>query len=140
LVFPVDIWLGTLTLADRNTTLPHPDADTSPNATIEATDFDLTRTHSRNSFLHRRHLTKNSFGKIDTTNSGLYDNTQYADSTQEVRNTTSLDLKPPERGSAVNGASLESGAANGGAENRAEKGYTNGERKKGVLSKLNLRT
>lgn len=40
---------------DRNTTLPHPDADTSLNATIEAPEnMDLTRTHSRRSFLHGR--------------------------------------------------------------------------------------
>jgi hypothetical protein len=35
---------------DRNTTLPHPDADTSENATIEAPDISLSRTNSRHSF------------------------------------------------------------------------------------------
>ena len=50
---------------DRNTTLPHPDADTSKNATIEAQDVPLERTHSRRSFLHKhgRHHSGKS-GKI----------------------------------------------------------------------------
>jgi hypothetical protein len=71
--------------------------------------------------------------------SGLYDNIQYADGTQEVRSTRSLDVKPPERKSILNGASQENGAVKGGAESREGKGYTNGEVKKGVLGKLNLR-
>jgi hypothetical protein len=72
--------------------------------------------------------------------SGLYDNIQYADGTQEVRNTRSSDVKPPERESIPNGTSPANGAVKGGAESREGKGYTNGERKKGVLEKLNLRT
>ncbi|RAL58991.1 hypothetical protein DID88_009020 [Monilinia fructigena] len=32
---------------DRNTTLPHPEADTSPYATLESSEFDPYRSHSR---------------------------------------------------------------------------------------------
>ncbi|KAE8442339.1 hypothetical protein EG329_003472 [Mollisiaceae sp. DMI_Dod_QoI] len=63
---------------DRNTTLPHPDADTSPNATIEAPDFDLTRTHSRSSFLHRKHNAHHLWGRHESLEK-LYDNITYAD-------------------------------------------------------------
>jgi len=52
---------------DRNTTLPHPDADTSGNAAIGADDVPLTRTHSRirsMSSLHRHN-------RSVSTNSGI---------------------------------------------------------------------
>ena len=50
-------------VSDRNTTLSHPDADTSKNATIEAPDIALERTHSRRSFRHHRHHSSKS-GKL----------------------------------------------------------------------------
>lgn len=40
----------------------HPDADTSPNATIEAQDIDIARTRHRYSFLRERHRIRS--GKI----------------------------------------------------------------------------
>ena len=70
--------------------------------------------------------------------SGLYGKGNYADSTQELRNTRSLDVKPPEWESAHNGASQENGAVNRSGDKRAKKGYTNGVKKNGVLRKLNL--
>jgi len=67
---------------DRNTTLPHPDADTSENATIEAPDIALSHTHSRRSFLSRHHsgYTKPSHGHKDSgisvgLNSPVYETT-----------------------------------------------------------------
>lgn len=129
---------------DRNTTLPHPDADTSPNASIEAPDVDLTRTHSRNSFLHRRHHSKNSFGKVDVKDSSLYDNVQYVDGTRETTNRRALDAMSPKKGNSVDPSSQENGDMLGdgdllGAEQtRDEQGYINGDRKKGVLRKLQL--
>jgi hypothetical protein len=127
-----------LTFTDRNTTLPHPDADTSPNASIEAPDVDLARTHSRNSFLHRRHHSKNSFGKLDMKDSGLYDNIQYADGTRETANTRALDANSSTRGNSVDPPSQANGDILGDVQNRDEQGYTDGERKKGVLRKLQL--
>lgn len=109
---------------DRNTTLPHPDADTSPNATIEAPD-DLTRIHSRNSFLHRRHHSKNSFGRIDPMK-GLYDNIKYADRIREVENMKTLDVKLLNTETPVNGASQQNGLINGGTDERCANGYVNG--------------
>jgi len=51
--------------ADRNTTLHHPDADTSNNAAIEAKDVPLERTHSRRSFLHKHGRNSSSLsGKL----------------------------------------------------------------------------
>ena len=70
--------------------------------------------------------------------SGLYDKGHYADSTQELRNTRSLDVKPPEWDSALHGVSQENGAVSRSGDKRGEKGYTNGARKNGVLRKLNL--
>jgi hypothetical protein len=127
-----------LTSADRNTTLPHPDADTSPNATIEAPDVDLARTQSRSSFLHRRHQSKVSFSKGYIKDSGLYDNIQYADGTQEARNTRALEAKSPKRGNSVDPLAQENGGVDGVLETRDGQGYIEGERKKGVLRKLNL--
>lgn len=127
-----------MTSADRNTTLPHPDADTSPNASIEAPDVNLTRTHSRNSFLHRRHHSKNAFGKVDMKNSGLDDNIQYADGTREITNTKALDAMSPKRGDSVDPSSQGNGDVLGKVKNRDEEGYIDGKREKGVLSKSHL--
>ncbi|KAN0108904.1 hypothetical protein V8E51_008646 [Hyaloscypha variabilis] len=112
---------------DRNTTLPHPDADTSPNATIEAPDLDLTRTQSRNSFLHRRHQSKNSFGKIGALKAGgLYNNMPYAGSTREVENVRSLEVKSPTIESPIEGVAEQNAAANGAAEEKLVNGHSNG--------------
>ncbi len=70
--------------------------------------------------------------------SGLYDKGYHADSTQELRNTRSLDFKPPECESARNGVSEENGAVSRSGDKSSEKGHINGVRKNGVLRKLNL--
>jgi hypothetical protein len=70
---------------DRNTTLPHPDADTSLNATIEADDLVLVKTRSRSGFHRHRNSKVNSSGKISPEDSGLYNNIQYADGSREKK-------------------------------------------------------
>jgi hypothetical protein len=70
--------------------------------------------------------------------SGLYNNIQYADGTRESTNTRVLDARPPSRGNSIDPSSQENGGVNGVAERRDEQGYLDGERKKGVLRKLNL--
>ncbi|KAI6710567.1 hypothetical protein JHW43_006897 [Diplocarpon mali] len=68
---------------DRNTTLPHPDADTSLNATIEAHEGESNKAYSRRSFLAIKYRSRNSsFTDIDPMKSGLYDNIDYADGTK----------------------------------------------------------
>ncbi|RDL37686.1 uncharacterized protein BP5553_05119 [Venustampulla echinocandica] len=70
---------------DRNTTLPHPDADTSPNATIEAKDIPPVRVHSRHRLFLGRHQskTRSHGGTLNVQPMGLYDNIQYADGSVE---------------------------------------------------------
>lgn len=70
---------------ERNTTLPHPDADTSPNATIEAPD--LERTHSYRSFFHHKNHSHGAtkHGKCEPDDlSGHYDNIEYADGSHKI--------------------------------------------------------
>ena len=89
---------------DRNTTLPHPEADTSPNATIEGLDFNLTRTHSKSSFRHakshgshslRHPLNRSKYSagatSIGSDLSSLYDNIQYADGSVEMRGSKEIE-------------------------------------------------
>jgi len=71
--------------AHRNTTLPHPEVDTSANAAIEAPDANITRTHSRRYFLGQHHSSKNTEGEIKAKGTGLYDHIQYTDASKESR-------------------------------------------------------
>lgn len=140
---------------DRNTTLTHPDADTSKNATIEAGDLELTRSNSRRRFLHSRHYSQKGItkGRLDPAE---YESTQYVDGMKEVNgHQTNGVLKPSEKTNgvvpAINGhatAPVTNGAAKEGESSeeemmrtekeRDEQGYSEGERKKGVLRKLHL--
>lgn len=112
---------------DRNTTLPHPDADTSPNASIEAPDVDLARTHTRRSFLgrHSSHQKASSFNPKDLEKSGLYDSIEYADGSREERHQGEESGKGSSDGSSLDG-SYEKGGRR----------FSDGERKKGILAKL----
>ncbi|KAF4628680.1 hypothetical protein G7Y89_g9470 [Cudoniella acicularis] len=67
-----------------NTTLPHPDADTSKNATIVAEDIAPVRTHMRRSFLGRHHP-KVTSGSLTAEECGMYDNIQYANSSTGLK-------------------------------------------------------
>lgn len=49
----------------------HPDADTSPNASIEAHDIDIARTHHRHSFLRERHTIRSGKIAVDTSHMTL---------------------------------------------------------------------
>ncbi|KAG4420606.1 hypothetical protein IFR04_006313 [Cadophora malorum] len=112
---------------DRNTTLPHPEADTSPNASIEAPDVDLARTHTRRSFLgrHSSHQKASSFNSKDLEKSGLYDSIEYADGSREERHQCEESGKGSSDGSSLDG-SYEKGGRR----------FSDGERKKGFLAKL----
>jgi len=125
---------------DRNTTLPHPDADTSPNATIEAPDDDLTRTSSHRSFLHGRHHSQNkaSISKGDLKESGLYDNIQYVDRSREDMSVKATGGGALKKDNAADPLTRENEELDEVSETRDEQGYREGERKKGVLRKLNL--
>lgn len=59
--------------SDRNTTLPHPDADLSPNATLTQEDIDPSRalSRTRRSFLRKNRRTLNS-GRITPQSEALY--------------------------------------------------------------------
>jgi hypothetical protein len=121
-----DWWLET----DRNTTLHHPDADTSPNATMEAPDLNLVRTRSRRSFLHGRHSHSRKNSKFDSgvsleKTAGLYDNIQYADGSTEDRSAKEIEKEVNEKDDFVDASTSPSLT-------------DEGEKKKGVLRKLNL--
>jgi hypothetical protein len=111
---------------DRNTTLRHPDADTSPNASIEAPDFNVVRTHPRRSFLHGRHSQSRQISKFDSgvsleKTAGLYDNIQYADGSKEDRSSKEIEKEVKERDDLVDAPAS-----------------TILMEKKGILKKLNL--
>ena len=115
---------------DRNTTLPHPDADTSPNATMEAPDLNLVRTHSRRSFLHGRHSHSRNNSKFDSgvsleKTAGLYDNIQYADGSTEDRSAKEIEKEVNRKDDLVDAPASTSLT-------------DEGEKKKGILRKLNL--
>lgn len=137
---------------ERNTTLPHPEADTSKNATIEAADIPLARTHSRGrGFLHRHHSHVTNKGKIDPSETGVYDGVHYVNGSKEMLNGAKIVVKESE---AMNGVT-SNGVANGVVEDgrkgesseeealrlekeKDEQDYPEGERKKGVLRKLHM--
>ncbi|KFY45060.1 hypothetical protein V494_01189 [Pseudogymnoascus sp. VKM F-4513 (FW-928)] len=77
---------------DRNTTLPHPDADTSEGATIEAQEvIVLNHTRPLRSILPFQHrFNGNSKGGII---GGLYDNIQDANGSDHGRNSKELQQK-----------------------------------------------
>jgi len=136
---------------DRNTTLTHPDADTSPNATIEAADVDLSRVRSRRKFL-RHYSHKSSFHKttssLITDPNNMYDIKEYTNSLKELggRKTVekeaeqreSLAVSPLTQASPRDGTpSLSDGSTRSSEdeimsvkEARDEQGYRDGERKK----------
>ncbi|KAH7412396.1 hypothetical protein BKA64DRAFT_327914 [Cadophora sp. MPI-SDFR-AT-0126] len=112
---------------DRNTTLPHPEADTSPNASIEAPDVDLSRTHTRRSFLgrHSSHQKASNFHPKDLEKSGLYDNIEYTDGSREEKHQGEESGKGSSDGSSLDGSSEKGGRR-----------YSGGERKRGLFAKL----
>jgi hypothetical protein len=130
--------------------LPHPEADTSKNATIEAGDLELTHSNSKRRFLHSRHHSHKSITKgiLDPAESGLYDNVQYADGSKEKDSCGKMAKKEVETNGhvvtpATNGVAKEAERRSSGEvlrmeKERDEQGYSEGERRKGVLRKLHL--
>jgi len=116
---------------DRNTTLPHPDADTSPHAAIESADIDLHRTHSRLSFM--RHYSKHKGSHLSVP---LYDNIEYADASHENSDVRTIENDVEKRDDLVDPPKTVEEYVE--MEDRDDQGYRPGERKKGVLRKLNL--
>ncbi|KAG9232812.1 hypothetical protein BJ875DRAFT_352378, partial [Amylocarpus encephaloides] len=91
---------------DKNTTLTHPDADTSKNATIEAAD--IVRTHSRHrSFLGRHHSKNSVHGKLTPEETGVYNHVVQAARNAEGK--ASVEIEGKKRDSGVHtGRSQES--------------------------------
>jgi len=130
---------------DRNTTLPHPEADTSPNATIEGPDIALERGNSRRSF--GRHAKMKNSGKIPLAERDMpYDNIQYSDGSSVKNLTDNEPLSPTSTTGGMTTSSesedMQRGSGDSGVfinkDERDEQGYREGERKKGVLRKLGL--
>ena len=143
--------------ADRNTTLPHPDADLSPNATISQDDLELTNSlkRTRRSFLakHKRTI---SHGYISPqmeaaygTNAGLllhHNRTNSSGALAEEAEVEEGGEKPSTRGTAFGSAAAPSVSTDGrpskdGTESLSSAGDAASERRKhrSVLRRLGLR-
>lgn len=144
--------IGGIGTIDRNTTLPHPEADTSENATLEAPDIALSKTRSRHSFLGRHHSYKRSTGKDSAISIGQngagHEKFGHADGPKERlsdprvvagRGTpeTEKAFNKPERSSEGDRSSSEDEVLRV-KEERDAQGYADGQRKKGLLRKLQL--
>ncbi|TVY83116.1 hypothetical protein LSUE1_G001571 [Lachnellula suecica] len=121
---------------DRNTTLPHPEAKTDKNATIESHDVIPHRAHMRHiSFLNRHHShQKSKGGELVLEPDKMYANIQYADGSHA----NGVEAPTEKNGEDATEGSVEDGTLENGAGARDPQGYREGERKKGVLRKLNL--
>lgn len=149
------------TLLDRNTTLPHPDADTGPNPVIESAELVHARSHSiRNSISHKRfHHSRKGSGAAKDPMEELDGDIQYEDGGSVVLGASNFEAA---RGTPTEESEDEKqepqvetrtvsvmGGEDAGAhekedgeltieELRDEQGYREGERKKGVLRKIGL--
>lgn len=122
-----------------NTTLPHPDADTSKNATIEAEDIAPVRTHIRRSFLGRHHFKNSNHGKLTAEEMAMYDNVEYADGLKE-EHALKVERASPEAGRQVEQkpSTSQDTLVNVGKEEEESDNSSIGEKKRGVLRKLHL--
>ncbi|KAA8569755.1 hypothetical protein MFRU_004g04490 [Monilinia fructicola] len=116
---------------DRNTTLPHPEADTSPYATLESSEFDLYRSHSRLSIrrLHSKH--KGSHLSVP-----LYENVGQTDGSHGGSEMKLIEKDVEQQGDLADPPKTVEEFVD--MEDRDEQGYRAGERKKSVLRKLTL--
>ncbi|RDW61029.1 hypothetical protein BP6252_12412 [Coleophoma cylindrospora] len=127
---------------ERNTTLPHPDADTSVGAVIEGPEIALSRTHSRKiSFLSHRSKHSNASGKLDPSeyakveNNGLYDNIQYADGSKEEGNIDSFGELAERKAVVIDVPETEGDGEAHPIEERGGQDSKEGGAKKGFLKK-----
>ncbi|KAK0126906.1 hypothetical protein ONS96_006470 [Cadophora gregata f. sp. sojae] len=121
---------------DRNTTLPHPEADTSPNASMSAPDDDLSRTYSRRSFLGRYSSSRqksSSFDAKDLEKSGLYDNIEYADGSREEKYQGGEESG---KGSSEGGSSMDMDGSWEKGSGSGRRRSSDGERKGGFFGRL----
>ncbi|KAJ5041331.1 uncharacterized protein L3040_005876 [Drepanopeziza brunnea f. sp. 'multigermtubi'] len=120
---------------DRNTTLPHPDADTSPNATIESTDVIHKHTHIPRSFLHHGgHRSQSSaFTRKNTSGSGLNNAMEYAEGNPEGKGTKNME-RCAEKGAEL--ATLTSSDASSSLDGSSEK--HDSSRKRRIFKKMGV--
>ncbi|KAF7898056.1 hypothetical protein BTUL_0026g00780 [Botrytis tulipae] len=116
---------------DRNTTLPHPEADTSPFATLESTEVDIYRSHSRLSIrrLHSRH--KGSHLSVP-----LYESNEYTNGNHVHGDMKTIEKDVEKQNDLVDPPKTVEEFVE--MEDRDDQGYRPGDRRKGVLRKLNL--
>jgi len=119
---------------DRNTTLPHPDADTSKNATLEAEDVPPRRSRSRHLSFFGRHHSHHSRHKSNAEEDCVAPEHTATNGTEGEHHTT---VAGKDVEDVINGSAVEKPLQNG-AVNRDDQGYRDGERKKGLLHKANL--
>jgi hypothetical protein len=93
--------------------------------------------HSRHSLLGRNHSSRghhfghtknNGSGVISAEEGGLHDNIQYADGSKEEHSVKDIQKDVEQRDNIVEPPEMD----------RDEQGYKEGERRKGILRKLNL--
>ncbi len=152
-----------VTSEERNTTLPHPDADTGPNPVIEAPDFNLSRIHSRRSIGGKQHhIFRHPLGGsrrssrlgpgalIGDDLAGFYSNIEYEDGTRETKSKSEIEREVESKESLVsqdlkrerkpNDSGIDINInGNGFGEKKIEDAGFNIADKKGVLKKFGLK-
>ncbi|EHL00356.1 hypothetical protein GLAREA_04484 [Glarea lozoyensis ATCC 20868] len=125
-----------------NTTLRHPDADTSENATIEGASLKRMNSKTKHrSFLGRGNSRNKAIhGRLSPEESGLYDNIQYEDGTTEQKSLKEISREASKRDSGVHtGASQESlGKVSSNSDAHSEKSQSSSSKKRSILRKLHL--
>jgi len=122
---------------DRNTTLTHPEADTSRGCTIEGAAVPPSHPHFHISFLGRNHSNKRSKVEVNGVPKSLYSDIQYADGSREVKSPKELAMETQRRGDIVDPPSVELDGVLQRDERDVE-GQTIRDKRRGVLRKLNL--
>jgi hypothetical protein len=131
---------------DSNTTLPHPSADTSPNACIESADVPVSRTHTRHSSFQlpriggsrpkaRGPLASGLISPAD----GLPNGIPWADGNNDQKGLDELAQSAAlTTGQLERRAEEEESGDQRAGRDHGEEGHREGERKKGLLRKLHL--
>ncbi|KFY87823.1 hypothetical protein V500_06734 [Pseudogymnoascus sp. VKM F-4518 (FW-2643)] len=112
----------------RNTTLPHPDANLSPNACIESSGIPLARSSSRFHFSSSRRVSSKGF--IDPNH--VYENIHYVDSTAGLKpgsSSSSKDSSSPSLDSEAGFKTREEGGRLSGETDSSERNH---RKKKGL--------
>lgn len=133
---------------DKNTSLPHPDADTSPNASICQDDIAVSRVLSRHrrSFLAKNSKRTISYGRITAEMEQMYSSSTGAIASNETSPTVSQAAQLPSPGSrrpSSGGAdSFRSGSTAGEHEDAAPKSLMGDKagrgRRRSFLQKLGI--